>query len=177
MYISEIFNKKSNYSNELEEKVFSYLHKLNIEYQGVTNDVSEAMSECEEISKVLGEEIRKTVFLCNRQKTQYYLVVMPANKRFDTKTFAKNMECARVSFASEDDMINILGVSYGNASVMSIFNDTNKIVQVVLDKEVASNDFFACNTGISTTHIKFKTSDLIDKYLVDLDHTPKIIEL
>ncbi len=178
MFISEVFKGAPNDTRgDLEARTYNELKKLNIEFERVDNDEAISMEECVEISNKLGAEIRKTVVVCNRQKTNFYLVVMPADKRFDTKTFAKNMECSRVSFASEEDMLNILGVTHGNASVMSILNDKDNIVQVVLDKEVASDEYFACNTGICTTHIKLKTSDLINKFLDEEKHIPKIIEL
>ena len=176
MYISDISNKIDKYDCDLEKRVFASLDKLKIKYEGVKNDVAESMDECIEISKKLGEEVRKTVVVCNRQKTNYYLVVLPADKRFDTKTFAKNMGCARVSFAQEEDMLKILGVTYGNASVMSVLNDKDNIVQVVIDKEIMDSTYFACNTGINTTHIKITTSDLIT-FLKEENHEAKIIEL
>ncbi len=178
MFISKVFDgAPEDKRGELETKVYAEFKELGIDFKRVDNDEAISMEECVEISNTWGAEIRRTVVVCNRQTTNYYLVVMPADKRFDTKTFAHNMECARVSFASEEDMIKILGVSHGNASVVSILNDKDNMVQVVLDKDVADDEYFACNVGINTTHIMFKTDDLINKFLVKEEHNPKIIEL
>ena len=178
MFISEVFKgAPKDKRSELENKAYEEFKRLGIEFDRVDNDEAKSMEECVEISNKLGTEIRKTIVVCNRQKTAYYLVVMPADKRFDTKTFAHNMGCARVSFANGEDLYNLLQVTYGNASVISILNDKNNIVQVVLDKEVAEDEYFACNIGVNTTHIRFKTKDLIDNYLVNENHPAKIIEL
>lgn len=178
MYISEIMNTVPN--NErcpLETKVYEELTRLGIKFDRVDNDSVEAMNECAEISEKLGAEIRKTVIVCNRQKTDFYLVVLPAEKRFDSKRFAQMMQCSRVSFASPEDMEEKLGVSPGSATVMSVLNDKKCCVKVVIDKKVADDQWFACNPGANTTHIKMKTGNLINNFLPAEEHKPEIIML
>ena len=178
MYISEKTTKlPETFNSELEERIFKKLDELKISFEMVDNDPADSMEECIEIDTKLGAEIRKTVVVCNRQKTVYSLVVMPANKRFETKVFASKMECARVSFASSDDLFEKLGVVPGSATVLSVINDTDKIVQVVIDEEVANDEYFACNVSDSRRHIKIKTKDLLEKILPNLEHPAKIVSL
>lgn len=178
MFISEITNElPQEFANELEKEVYEKLNELNISFDRVDNDTVESMEECLEIDKKLGTEIRKTIIVCNEKKTQFYLVVLPGEKRFDSKEFRNKMECSRVSFAKGEDMERVLGVLPGSATVMSVIKDSDNIVQVVIDKEVADEEFFGCNTGANTRHIKIKTKDLIDVILPSLNHEPKIIEL
>ena len=115
--------------------------------------------------------------LCNRKKTSFYLLVLPAEKSFDTRTFCDKVGCSRVSFAPAESMEKVLGVTPGNASVMSILNDEDDDVQVVIDKEVADAEWFACNTGTHTTHIRFKTEKLLNTFLPKNYHRPIIVEL
>lgn len=178
MYISELTNSMpDSYTSDFEKRVYEKLNSLNISFDRVDNDKVEAMEECVEISNKLGAEIRKTIIVCNDKKTKFYLVVLPAEKRFDSKAFRDKMGCSRVSFARAEDMQEKLGVVPGNATIMSVINDKDGIVQVVIDKEVADNEFFACNTGENTRHIKIKTDDLLNKFLTDVEHEPTIIEL
>lgn len=178
MYISDITNEMpTSYSSVLEENVYTKLNELNIKFDRVDNDTVEAMEECVEISNKLGAEIRKTIIVCNEKKTQFYLVVLPAEKRFDSKLFRDKMGCSRVSFAKAEDMQEILGVVPGSATIMSVINDKDNIVKVAIDKEVADSEFFACNTGENTRHIKIKTSDLLNVFLLNVNHEPTIIEL
>jgi len=178
MYISDITNEMpTSYSSVLEENVYTKLNELNIQFDRVDNDTVEAMEECVEISNKLGAEIRKTIIVCNEKKTQFYLVVLPAEKRFDSKLFRDKMGCSRVSFAKAEDMQEILGVVPGSATIMSVINDKDNIVKVAIDKEVADSEFFACNTGENTRHIKIKTSDLLNVFLPNVNHEPTIIEL
>lgn len=178
MFISDITNEiPTSFTSDLEKNVYEKLKELNIEFDRVDNDTVESMEECLEIDKKLGAEIRKTIIVCNEKKTQFYLVVLPAEKRFDSKAFRDKMACSRVSFAKAEDMQAVLGVVPGSATVMSIINDTDNKVQVVIDKEVVDSEYFACNTGENTRHIKIKTADLIDKFLSNVHHEPTIIEL
>ena len=171
MYISEISTKApEDTRGDLEMRVYKELEALNIPFERVDNDSVEAMEECTEISEKLGAEIRKTIVLCNRKKTLFYLVVLPAGKSFNTKTFCEKLGAPRVSFASAETMETMLGVQPGSATIMSVLNDPNRTVQVVIDKEVADAEWFACNPGANTTHIKFKTEQLLKVFLPHANH-------
>ena len=178
MYISDIMTTAPEAGRgELETKVYKELERLGIKYERVDNDTVEAMEECVEISEKLGAEIRKTIVVCNRQKTDFYLVILPADKRFDSKLFAAMMRTARVSFASPDDMQSVIGLTPGEASVMGVLNDPEGKVQVVIDKAVADAEWFACNPGANTSHLRFKTKQLINNFLPAEGHKPEIIML
>lgn len=178
MYISDIMTTApEDQRGELEMKVYRELERLGIKYERVDNDVVEAMEECVEISEKLGAEIRKTIVVCNRQKTDFYLVILPADKRFDSKLFAAMMRTARVSFASPEDMQSVIGLTPGEASVMGVLNDPEGKVQVVIDKEVADAEWFACNPGANTSHLRFRTKQLINNFLPAEGHKPEIIML
>lgn len=103
----------------------------------VDNDAVEAMEECGGIGEKLGAQICKTIVLCNRKKTLFFLVVLPADKHFDTKVFCEKTGAPRVSFASPESMEEKLGIKPGSATVMSVLNDPDRAVQVVIDREVA----------------------------------------
>ena len=178
MYISEVMTTApEDERGALETKVYEELARLNIKFERVDNDTVETMDECVEVSEKLGSEIRKTIIVCNRQKTEFYLVVLPANKRFDSKLFASMMRTARVSFASAEDMEKLIGLTPGEASIMGILNDPEGKIQVVIDKAVADAEWFACNPGANTTHIRFKTKQLLNNFLPAEHHKAEIIML
>jgi Ala-tRNA(Pro) deacylase len=162
---------------ELEDKVYKVLKELDIKFERVDNDSVESMEDCLEISEKLGAEIRKSVFLSNHKKTNFYLVILPAAKSFNTKKFCEKIGCSRVSFASAKYMEEILGVSPGTVTIMSLLNDKTKRVQLVIDKEVAASEWFACNPGANTSHIKIKTKDLIDSFIPHTGHRAVVREL
>ena len=157
--------------------MFQILDKLHISYERVENDVVETMEECREIDAVLGTEIRKSIFLSNQKKTSFFLIVMPAEKQLDTAALEKKLGVGHLSFASAEMMEKYLGSKPGSASVMGLVNDEEEYVQLVMDREIAENEWFGCNPGINTDHLKIKTSDLLNKFLPRIYHKAKIIEL
>lgn len=178
IYISDIKTKApESISNPTEKKVFQMLDKLKIPYECVTNDVVEAMEECKEIDKALGTEIRKSIFLCNQKKTSFFLVVLPAEKSLDTTALGNKIGVSKLSFAPAGFMQEYLGALPGSASVMGLVNDEDEYVQLIIDKEVAEEEWFGCNSGINTTHLKMKTADLLNKLLPRIYHRAKIIAL
>ncbi|MEG0228412.1 MAG: YbaK/EbsC family protein, partial [Lachnospiraceae bacterium] len=70
-----------------------------------------------------------------------------------------------------------LGVTPGSATIMGLLNDEEDYVQLILDKEVAEEEWFGCNPGINTSHLKIHTKDLLSKFLPFARHRAKIIEL
>ena len=175
--ISEISNIAPNDERELETRAYQELDRLGIPFERVDNDSVETMEECISIGKKLGAEIRKSVLVCDRKKVNFYLVIMPAEKSFNTKVFCEKLACSRVSFAPAECMQEHLGVLPGTASLMSLLNDGKKKVKVVMDKEVAEGEWFACNSGVNTTHIKIRTDHILNKFLPHIDHRAVIVEL
>ncbi len=176
IYISDI-TAPTDERVTTEKKVYQILDRLKISYERVDNDVVETMEECEEIDKALGTEIRKSIFLCNKKKTSFFLIVLPANKSLDTNALSKKIGVPHLSFASGELMEEHLGTKPGSASVMGLINDEDDYVQLIVDKEVADEEWFGCNTGINTSHLKLKTADLLNKFLPQIRHKAKIMEL
>lgn len=90
-----------------EIRTYDFLDKLGIEYQRIDHEAAFTMEVCEEIDKTLGATICKNLFLCNRQKTDFYLLIIPGDKTFKTKELSHQIGSARLSFASPQDMENI----------------------------------------------------------------------
>ena len=82
MYVSELRNTKPLAAPENVLYIFELLDKLKVSYEYVENDVVNSMDESSEVAKVLGCEIRKSIFLTTPKKTIFYLLIMPADKRF-----------------------------------------------------------------------------------------------
>lgn len=178
IYISEISKAVPEKGrNATEDKVYHIFLKKGIAFERVDNDVVEAMEECKEIDRVLGTEIRKSIFLCNQKKTSFFLVVLPADKQLDTAELSKKLGVSKLSFASEEYMEKYLGCKPGTASVMGLVNDEEEYVQLILDKEVAEAEWFGCNPGTNRAHLKIRTEDLMKKFLPAIYHKAKVVAL
>lgn len=180
MYISEITTVPPENMAErvpLEQEVYRVFKKLGIPYERVDNEPASSMEECARIGEVLGAPVRKDVFLCNQKKTSFFLLLMPDDKAFDTASFSRKLGVSHMSFAPPELMVRHIGCTPGSASVVGLLRDEDDYVQLIIDKEVAEGEWFVCNTGINTTHIKFKTKDLLKKFLPYTHHRPRIVDL
>ena len=110
------------------------------------------MEACEEIDRVLGDgtAICKNLFLCNRQATEFYLLLMPGDKPFKTKELSAQIGSSRLSFAKSEYMEKYLDITPGSVSVLGLMN---------------------------TSSLKFTTEDLIGKVIPALKHAPKMVKL
>ena len=125
-----------------EIRVYDFLDKLGIQYQRIDHEAAMTMEACEEIDKALGMEICKNLFLCNRKKTSYYLLLMPGNKALKTKELSQQIPTTRLSFASGEDMETYLNVTPGSAIVMGLIFDQKNKVQLLVDEELLEEEEF-----------------------------------
>ena len=162
-----------------EIRVYDFLDTLNISYQGVDHEAAMTMEACEEIDRVLGDNtsICKNLFLCNRQATDFYLLLMPGNKPFKTKELSAQIGSSRLSFAKPEFMEQYLDITPGSVSVMGLMNDIEHKVQLLIDEDILKKEYFGCHPCVNTSSLKFKTTDLMERIIPALGHTPKMVKL
>ncbi|MCI2057562.1 MAG: prolyl-tRNA synthetase associated domain-containing protein [Oscillibacter sp.] len=160
-----------------EAAVFDLLEQLQIPYDRVSSDPADTMEKCADVSRVLGVPICKNLFLCNRQKTEFYLLCMEPDKPFHTKDLSHQIGSARLSFAPEEELWNLLHCTPGSATVLGLMNDTEKHVRLLMDRPVYDAQHISCHPCICTSSLKLKTSDLLDVFLPHVGHTPTVVDL
>lgn len=162
---------------EKELRVYDYLDKMGIEYERLDHEPAMNMEICAEIDESLEAVICKNLFLCNRQETDFYLLMMPGDKKFKTKELSSQIGTARLSFAKDEYMLEYLDITPGSVSVMGLMNDKDKRVKLLIDEDVLNGEFVGCHPCINTSSIRFKISDLIEKILPDLGYEPHMVRL
>lgn len=174
-----IKGRPANESDRLakEIRVYDLLDKLGMEYYRTDHEPATTMEVCNDIDKILGALICKNLFLCNRQKTQFYLLMMPGDKTFKTKDLSRQINSARLSFADEEYMEKYLDITPGSVSIMGLMNDTDNNVQLLMDKEVLEDETLGCHPCINTSSLKLKTWEVLDKFLPAVHHKAIIVEL
>lgn len=177
MLISEFFDTAPAAASERAMASFALLDELAIPYQRIEHDRADTMELCAAISDALNVRICKNLFLCNRQQTAFYLLTMPEDKPFHTKDLSHQINSSRLSFAPAEKMEELLGCTPGSASVLGLRNDTGNQVRLLMDREVIGAEWFACHPCDNTGSLKFKTSDLLEKFLPRVGHTYEIVEL
>lgn len=169
---------KTNDGREAREiRVYDYLDSLGIEYYRVDHDSVFSDSECEAVEKVLDNVICKNIFLCNRQKTAFYMLVMPAHKRFKTSEVSHLLGSSRLSFGTPEDMLRLLDVTPGSVSIMALMNDKENKVQLVIDDELLQHSDFGCHPCKNTSSLRLKRTDVFDIFLKSVNHTPIFLSL
>ncbi len=175
-FVSEIKRTApESFSTALQRKVYETFARLGIGFERVDTDPGITMEDCQNINAGLGGRIVKSIFLCNRQQTKFYLYVTRDDKPFVTKDFGQALGIPRVSFASAEKLLEIAGTEHGATTVLSVCLDSARDVTFVIDKEVLSGDYFCCSDGTVGCFIKIKVSDLLDVLFPAFAHTPVLI--
>ena len=166
-------------AGRLEKEIRSYdlLDSLGIEYDRIDHEPAMTMEICEEIDRVLGATICKNLFLCNRQETDFYLLMMPGDKPFKTKDLSAQIGSSRLSFGTPDYMEQLVDITPGSLSILGLMNDKEGRVRLLIDKDVLEGEYIGCHPCINTSSLRMKTSDMVDKLIPALRHTPTLVEL
>lgn len=162
---------------EKEIRVYDLLDSLNMEYYRTDHGHADTMEACHEIDAVLDVLICKNLFLCNRQKTKFYLLMMPGDKPFKTKELSSQINSARLSFASAEAMEEYLDIQPGSVSIMGLMNDKENKVQLLVDEDVLEGEYLGCHPCVNTSSLKLRTKEVFGKYLKEVHHEPIFVKL
>ena len=160
-----------------EVRTYDYLDALQIPYKRTDHERADNMEACNEIDAVLGVLICKNLFLCNRQKTKFYLLMMPGDKKFKTKELSSQIGSARLSFADADAMLEYLDIEPGAVSIMGLMNDKDNTVQLLIDEDVLQDEYIGCHPCVCTSSLKIRTADLVEKFLPAIGHQYAVVHL
>ena len=180
---------------EREVRVYDLLDSIGVDYDRLDHAPAMTMEVCDAVNAAFGrmtlEEFKaedsndrtkhaiicKNLFLCNRQKTKFYLLMIPGDKKFLTKNLSAQINSARLSFADAEDMLKFLDVTPGSVSVLGLMNDHDHIVQLLIDSDVLQSEYVGCHPCINTSSLRMKTKDLMEKVIPALQHEPVIVNL
>ena len=165
------------FATPLQRAVYEAFVKLDIPFKRVDTDPGLTMEDCQHIDAKIGVRIVKTVFLCNRQQTEFYLYVTTDDKPFITREFCGALGIPRVSFAPAEKLKELTGVEVGATTILSAILPECSRVHLVMDKTVAESEWFACTDGTATCFVKLRTKDLLDKYLRCCGESNKVVYL
>lgn len=165
--------RPSDETGRLEKEIRTYdlLDRLGVAYERVDHEPAMTMEVCQAIDEVLQATICKNLFLCNRQETAFYLLMMPDDKPFRTKDLSAQIGSARLSFAKPEYMEQFLDITPGSVSVMGLMNDKEKRVQLLIDEDVLNSEYVGCHPCINTSSIRLLTKDLVDEVIPAMKHT------
>ncbi|MCI9352368.1 MAG: prolyl-tRNA synthetase associated domain-containing protein [Lawsonibacter sp.] len=159
-----------------ELAIYDRLEQLSIPFIRVDHDHADTIEICHQVERILGSKICKNLFLCNRQQTGFYLLMMPGDKPFKTKFLSAQLGCSRLSFADDGHMRNCLQTVPGSVSALELLFDTDRRVQLVIDRDLMADEFISGHPGISTSTIQLRREDML-KFVESTGHSPTYIDL
>ena len=163
---------------EKEIRTYDLLDSLGIEYERVDHEAAETMEACAEIDQLLAPAvICKNLFLCNAQKTKFYLLAIRGDKKFKTKEISHQINSSRLSFAAPDFMEKYLDITPGSVSVLGLMNDTEHHVQLLVDEDVLKEEYFGCHPCINTSSLRLKTKDVFGTFTEAIHHDYMVVTL
>ena len=160
-----------------EMAAYDFLDSLGVSYTRADHAAAETMEACEAIDERLGLRMCKNLFLCNRQRTAFYLLLMPGEKPFATEELSSQLGVARLSFGPAEDMERLLGLLPGSVSVLGLINDRAGEVRLLIDRDLLQSERFGCHPLVNTSSLGFTTKELMEKVLPALGHTHTLVEL
>ena len=162
---------------EKELHTYDFLDSLGVSYQRIDHEAAMTIDACQEIDVVLNAAICKNLFLCNRQETQFYLLMLPGEKKFKTKEVSAQIGSARLSFAKDIYMEEFLDITPGSVSVLGLMNDKENRVQLLMDEDLLKEPYIGCHPCINSSSLRLRTEDLMNKILPAMKHTPVFVKL
>ncbi len=160
-----------------EIRCYDFLDSIGVKYERIDHEPAMTMEVCEEIDKTLNAVICKNLFLCNRQQTAFYLLMIPGDKKFKTKDISAQINSSRLSFAGEEFMEKFLDITPGSVSVLGLMNDKEGAVKLLIDEDVLMAEYFGCHPCINTSSLRIKVSDFREKIIPALNHEPTVVKL
>lgn len=171
--------RPQNADGRLDKEIRTYdlLDSLGVSYQRIDHHAAMTMEECEDIDRILDATICKNLFLCNRQETAFYLLMIPGDKTFKTKDISAQIGSARLSFGKPEFMEQFLDITPGSVSVMGLMNDKENRVQLLIDEDILKGEYIGCHPCVNTSSLRIKTQDMVEKIIPAMKHEPIIVKL
>ena len=160
-----------------EIRTYDLLDTLGVAYHRVDHEAAMTMQDCAAIDELLEATICKNLLLCNRQRTAFYLLLIPGSKTFQTSALSKQIGSSRLSFASAEYMERFLDITPGSLSVLGLMNDKDRSVQLIIDEDVLAGEYFGCHPCVNTSSLRLRTEDLMNKIIPAMGHEPRFVRL
>ena len=163
---------------EKDIRTYDLLDSLGIEYERVDHEAAETMEACAKVDKILAPAvICKNLFLCNTQKTKFYLLMIREDKKFKTKEISHQINSARLSFAPAEYMEEFLDITPGSVSVLGLMNDKDNQVTLLVDEDILKEEYFGCHPCINTSSLRLKIADVFGPFLQAVHHEYTVVRL
>ena len=162
---------------DIKEETYQFLSDLGIQYEQAEHASIPTMEALDEVSTILGCPIAKNLLLTNRQKTKFYLLLMPGDKKFKTKELSKQINSARLSFADDETMFDLLHIHSGSLSPLGLMQDSQNKIQLLIDEDIMDWEYIGMHPCDNTATLKIAKNDFIVTILKAIHHDYQVVHL
>lgn len=162
---------------ESEKFILDTLSEMSLDFKVYRHDAKFTIEEKEELDKELNITARhcKNIFLTDRKKEHFYLLVMPFEKTFRTAEVSKELGSSRLSFAPEEKLLEMLNCHSGSLSTLSLLYDKKCSVALAVDSDLLKCDALCMHPNINTTTVTMTVDDYLSKFLPKIKHKPTFV--
>lgn len=160
-----------------EQAVYDFLNQRGIPFVRLDHPEVHTMEDCHAIDQTMGTDMCKNLFLCNSQKTKFYLLLLPGEKSFKTKDVSRQLGVARLSFGDAEHMQAILHIAPGAVSPMGLVFDSARDITLVMDRQLKGTEAICCHPCVNTASIRLSMADFMEKFLPATGHEVTYVDL
>src|SRR6056297_777728 len=128
---------------ETEHKVYTLLEELGIDYEQHSHPAVYTVDEALQHWQDIRGAHPKNLFLRNDKGKRHYLVIVDHSKQVNLKRLQQDIGSSRLSFASEHRLEKYLGLTPGSVSGFGLINDTDRHVEVIVDRDLMTHDYIS----------------------------------
>lgn len=143
-----------------KDKVYEYLDNLNIKYKKVEHKAVYTMEETASLNLEDNDEVVKNLFIRDDKKNNYFLLLVPGEKRVNLKELRNKFDLRPLTFASEEDLEKYLGLKKGAVTIFGILNDTDHKVKVLIDNDIKKYKEIGAHPNENTASIFLSLKDI-----------------
>lgn len=152
------------------------LENLDIPYEIVEHPPALTTEEADQFIVGIEGVRTKSMFLTNKKKTAYYLLIMDDTKRLDMDKFKDLVSANRIKMASSDSLAEQMKLPPGVVSIFGLLHNDSKNIHVYFDKEILSEPRMSFHPNVNTKTIFLSTQDVL-KFIQAIGYDYTIIDL
>ena len=157
---------------EKEQRVYEFLDELGIDYVYLDHEEEYSMGDAEEADEAIGVVGAKNVFLRDKKRRHYFLILVNGTKRIDLKQIGELTGIKKLTFCHEDDLEEVLGLTPGAVTPFGLLNDSDGRVQVIIDESLQDEELFAMHPCVNTGTIRMSNQDFMNTVIPAMGHEP-----
>ena len=162
---------------EKERRVYEFLEDLGVDFVHVDHPEEYSMGDAAEADEAIGVVGAKNVFLRDKKRRHFFLILVNGTKRIDLKQISELTGVKKLTFCREEDLDEILGLTPGAVTPFGLLNDEEGRVQLIIDASLQDEEFFAMHPCVNTTTVRISNRDFMEKVIPAMGHEPIFVDL